>query len=501
MSESAAMASPPLVTEEAQERQSTTGSALRNALRLLVSTGSGKLGVALFAIMLIVSAYVLLTYPIDFGRARWSNPAFWADYPKAAPPVWTTWLGKDAYKHSIMTENTPASVTQRGAAEVRTFEFSVPVEGNQTPSFLTMTILGITFNERAPVVVATLVRPDGGEVRLANIPVRGPRAGETAPYRRYYDTPERFLLTEEETASQSIVQVYDQLYPNVARPDNFASNLKVSLFGVPDSTGSGTIIPLDGDYTLKVDVLVANPNDETTGIRAVAGGTVYGVMGTDAVGRNLWEGLLYGLPIALLIATVTAIISTIIGASLGILSGYAGGKTDSVIQRLCDIISNVPLLPLLIFLVFIIGPHLWLVMLVLVAFSWTGLTILVRSMVLQIRSGQLVEAAQAMGASRTRIMFKHIFPQVAPFIVAQMIFFAPAAILAEASLSFLGLGDPSIPTWGQMLQAGFQTGALYVGYWWWVIAPGIFIIVTALAFMLLALAMESIVDPRLRSPG
>jgi peptide/nickel transport system permease protein len=80
-----------------------------------------------------------------------------------------------------------------------------------------------------------------------------------------------------------------------------------------------------------------------------------------------------------------------------------------------------------------------------------------------------------------------------------MIFFAPGAILAEASLSFLGLGDPSIPTWGQMLEAGFQTGALYVGYWWWVIPPGVLIIITALAFMLLALAMEPIVDPRLRS--
>jgi peptide/nickel transport system permease protein len=338
-------------------------------------------------------------------------------------------------------------------------------------------------------------------VRLANVPVRGPREGEASPYRRYYDSPERVLLTEEDTARQSIAQVYDQLYPGVARPANFAEDLNTSLYGVPDPNGSGTIVPLEGDYTLKVDVLVANPNDVTTGIRAVAGGTVYGVMGTDAVGRNLWEGLLYGLPIALLIATVTAIISTIIGASLGILSGYAGGKTDAFIQRICDIISNVPLLPLLIFLVFIIGPHLWLVMLVLVLFSWTGLTILIRSMVLQIRSGQLVEAAQAMGASRTRIMFKHIFPQVAPFIVAQMIFFAPAAILAEASLSFLGLGDPSVPTWGQMLQAGFQTGALYVGYWWWVIAPGVFIIVTALAFMLLALAMEAIVDPRLRAPG
>jgi len=421
MSESAAMASPPLVTEEVEERQTSGGFSLRGTLKLLVSTGSGKLGVALFILMLAVSAYVLLTYPINFGRAVWSNPAYWADYPKAAPPVWTTWLGKDAYKHTITTETTPVSVSQRGAAEVRSFDFPVAVEGGKAPSFLTMTILGITFNDRAPIVVATLVRPDGGEVRLANVPVRGPHEGEASPYRRYYDSPERVLLTEEDTARQSIAQVYDQFYPGVARPANFAEDLNTSLYGVPDPNGSGTIVPLEGDYTLRVDVLVANPNDVTTGIRAVAGGTVYGVMGTDAVGRNLWEGLLYGLPIALLIATVTAIISTIIGASLGILSGYAGGKTDAFIQRICDIISNVPLLPLLIFLVFIIGPHLWLVMLVLVLFSWTGLTILIRSMVLQIRSGQLVEAAQAMGASRTRIMFKHIFPQVAPFIVAQMI--------------------------------------------------------------------------------
>jgi peptide/nickel transport system permease protein len=190
--------------------------------------------------------------------------------------------------------------------------------------------------------------------------------------------------------------------------------------------------------------------------------------------------------------------ATVIGASLGIFSGYSGGLTDSAIQRSADIVSNVPSLPLLIFLVFIIGPSLPIILLVIVAFSWPGLTILVRSMVLQLRSGQLVEAARALGASRPRIMVRHVFPQVAPFIVAQMIFTAPAAILLEASLSFLGLGDPSIPTWGQILESGFRTGALYVGYWWWVIPPGVLIIITAVAFMLLALAMEQVVDPRLR---
>ena len=171
---------------------------------------------------------------------------------------------------------------------------------------------------------------------------------------------------------------------------------------------------------------------------------------------------------------------------------------DTAIQRLADVVANIPLLPILIFMVFVFGSNLFLIILLLVAFSWPGLTILIRSMVLQLKSGQFVEASVALGASRRRIMLRHIFPQVAPFVFAQMIFFTPAAILAEAGLSFLGLGDPSIPTWGQILEQGFRTGAVYVGYWWWVLPPGLLIVLTAVTFALLALALEPVVNPRLR---
>jgi peptide/nickel transport system permease protein len=184
---------------------------------------------------------------------------------------------------------------------------------------------------------------------------------------------------------------------------------------------------------------------------------------------------------------------------MGIISGYTGGKTDISIQRFSDVLSNIPLLPILLFLAFILGQKLWIVIAILILFGWPGMTIVIRSMVLQIRTGQLVEASSALGASRWRIMLKHIFPQMAPFVLAQMIFFTPAAILAEAGLSFLGLGDPSIPTWGQILDQGFRTGAVYVGYWWWVMPPGILIVITALTFVLIALGMERVVDPRLRT--
>ena len=137
-------------------------------------------------------------------------------------------------------------------------------------------------------------------------------------------------------------------------------------------------------------------------------------------------------------------------------------------------------------------------MLILVAFGWPGLTIIVRSMVLQIRSSQSIESAKSLGASQWRIMFRHVFPQLAPFIFAQLIFFTPAAILAEASLSFLGLGDPSIPTWGQILENGFRTGGVYVDFWWLILPPGILIVITAMIFVLIALALEPIVNPKIK---
>ena len=152
-------------------------------------------------------------------------------------------------------------------------------------------------------------------------------------------------------------------------------------------------------------------------------------------------------------------------------------------------------------MVFVLGSKLWLILLILVVFGWPGLTIVVRSMVLQLRSGPGVEAARALGATRARIMARHIFPAIAPFIFAQLIFFAPSAILAEAGLSFLGLEIPPFQPGGQILESGFRTGAVFLGYWWWLVPPGLLIVLTAVTFMLLALGMEPVVNPRLRRAG
>jgi peptide/nickel transport system permease protein len=501
---------PAIVVDEPAEEVEAAAAALEDetagtppsAVQLFLKSPSGRVGLLMFAVMLLISLWVLLTYPLDFGASYWSNPTVWANNPRNAPPVWAGAItGQDAVPHTLITLEQPASTSTIPAGEIRLFEAPYAFGSDEAPTSLLLTLTGLTFETRAPAILVSLVRPDGGEIRLGSVPVPGPRPGEAAPYRRFYDVPQRISLADQPAAADGIARFYAERYPDLPVSRSLQRDPLAALFGVPAPDGSGRIEPLDGEYVVKVQAVVANPSDRIAPLHLTLGGTAFGLMGTDGLGRDLWQGLIYGFPVALLIAALTSLLSTLVGASLGVVSGFAGGLTDSVIQRASDIVSNVPTLPLLIFLVSILGRHLWLIMLVLVAFSWPGLTILVRSMVLQLREGQLVEAARAMGASRQRIMTRHVFPQVAPFIVAQMIFFAPGAILAEASLSFLGLGDPSIPTWGQMLEAGFRTGALYVGYWWWVLPPGVLIVITALAFMLLALALEPIVDPRLRRPS
>ena len=497
MTEVAATLVPPTLPEEAEEE--IPGLSMRGIWHALVSSGTGRAALLMFLVMFLISGYVLVTYPRDFGRVRWSNPVVWTDNPKTAPPSWTSLYDGNAIQHQVFELTEPDSTETRGPAEVRSYDAVIKHQTESPPQFLSTTISGVTFTERAPILVISLLRPDGGEIRLANVAVPGPRAGETAPYQRYFDSPERVLLTQQDTAATAIGQWYASEYPDLPAPADLQNNLNAALFGVPAADASGKIESLQGDYILRTQFVAASADDTLRDVKSIYGGNVFGWMGTDSLGRDLFEGLIFGFPVAILIAAMSAVLSTILGAGLGIISGYSGGLVDSSIQRLADVVANVPVLPLLIFMAFIVGPNLYLIILVLVAFSWPGLTILVRSMVLQLRSGQLVEAAKAMGASRQRIMTRHVFPQVAPFIIAQMIFFAPGAILAEASLSFLGLGDPSIPTWGQMLESGFRTGALYIGYWWWVIPPGLLIVVTALAFMLLALAIEQVVDPRLRT--
>lgn len=468
----------------------------RSLLREVLASGAGKAGVGLALLLGLVAAFVLATYPIDFGPTRWSNPAVWADLPRAVPPTWAAQLaGTRPAEHLVLSATEPAS-QDVGRVTVRTFELPFSLAADEPPTFLSFSLGATRYSERPPAVSVELVRPDGHRLTLFRTSVRGPRPGEEPPYLRHADAPLRVLLSAEPSVAEATSTLLHETYGLDLSVAEVRTQLEAALFGIPD--GTGRLVPLAGHYIAEVRVALADDADSVERVGLVVGGSSYGLLGTDAGGRDLAQGLLFGLPVALLIGLAAATVSTVVGTGLGLLSGYMGGRTDLLIQRAADVINNVPLLPLLIFMVFVLGSQLWLILLLLVAFSWPGLTILVRSMVLGQGSSVEVEAARALGASHLHILRRHVFPHTAPYVFTQLIFFVPAVILAEAGLSFLGLGDPSLPTWGQILEDGFRTGAVFLGYWWWVVSPGVFIVVTALTFMLLALAMEPVVNPRLR---
>jgi peptide/nickel transport system permease protein len=470
----------------------------RGMLAELWKSAPGRLGAVLLAALGATAIVVAVTFPPDFGPKRWSNPALWADSPRAAPPVWTNLFRADKLvRHSQVRLTAPTRRTPTGAGTSLVYEMPVAFDFRHPPTFLSFSVSDVVFQSQPPVVSASLLRPDGALITLHRESIRGARPDETPPIRRLTDDPLRFVIEPEDSSLDQVVSLFHDRYgvdvDRTVVSDRFLS----MLFGVPSKDGATAVIQ-DGTYTLRLEVLTADAADTAGSAQLVMGGSVSGALGTDGLGRDLAQGLLYGLPIALLIGISTAVVSTFIGMGLGLASGYFGGATDMIIQRSSDIVANVPLLPLLIFLVFIGGSKLWLILLILVLFSWPGLTIMVRTMVLQLRTGQEVEAAQALGASGARVIVRHILPHAASFVLAQLVFSAPSAILAEAGLSFLGLGDPTLPTWGQILEYGFRTGAVYLGYWWWVIPPGLAIVITAVTFMFLALGLEPVVDPRLR---
>ena len=466
---------------------------------LFFSQLTGKLSALLLLGLVVISIYVVTTYPLDFGSNQWSNPSIWADNPKAAPPMWLDYLSSKKYsKHIVLTLDTPTETNNSNGTTTVVYQTAFDYLYDDFPKFVSLSIDTLTYWDRPPMIKVILTRPDGLSITLLRHMANGPTEGESQPYTRYVSQPFRVLINEDPSLITELSH-FHRVQFDTEFSSRELNHLGVqALFGQPTPAATSKFELLNGTYLITTETTMNNPKDSFGNVKAVFGGSLFGAMGTDSQGRDLAKGLLFGFPVALFIGILASTLTTAIGAGLGIISGYQGGWIDTFIQRTVDIVGNIPLLPILIFMVFIVGSNLPLIILLLVVFSWPGLTILIRTMVLQIRSGQLVEASVALGSSRWRIMSRHIFPQTAPYIIAQMVFFTPAAILAEAGLSFLGLGDPAIPTWGQILEQGFRTGAVYVGYWWWIIPPGVLIVITAMCFVLLALALEPVINPKIR---
>ncbi|MGX1886367.1 ABC transporter permease [Streptomyces sp. NPDC055287] len=220
-------------------------------------------------------------------------------------------------------------------------------------------------------------------------------------------------------------------------------------------------------------------------------------LGTDQFGRSLLGLLIWGARISLTVGLMAAALSVAIGTLVGILAGHFGGWFSTVVMRITDWFLVMPTLVLAIVLATVMSRSVWTVILAIGVTSWPTTARLVRAQTLAVESRPYIERATALGGGHGHIMSRHVLPNVMPLVLAQTTLGISNAILTEATLAFLGLGDPDVVSWGGMLQDAREAGAVSAGHWWYLAPPGIAIAVVALAFTLCGRTVESVLNPKL----
>jgi peptide/nickel transport system permease protein len=221
-------------------------------------------------------------------------------------------------------------------------------------------------------------------------------------------------------------------------------------------------------------------------------------LGTDDSGRSVLTLLIWGTRISLFVGLLATAISMVIGTLVGLMSGFFEGWPARVLFRLTEWFLVIPFLPLALILATVLGRSLLNIALVIGVTSWPGTALLIRSQTLSIKERPYLERARLLGAGRWHQMSRHVLPNVMPMVFANTTLTVAIAILAETTLSFLGLGDPTRVSWGSMLEDAFSVGAMTTGSWWFIVPPGICVVLVVLSFTLIGQALEEVFNPRLR---
>ncbi|NPA96667.1 MAG: ABC transporter permease [Crenarchaeota archaeon] len=505
--------------------------------------GLGKVGLILAISIIIISIAAAVTIPPGFS-SNWFNPSYWADYPQLAPPAWVTYFGVQKAHHKVVEfygyQNHVIN-TGRGFIMV-TYSMTYHLRMHDFPQNVMAEFKGDVMNleyyssHPLPIVI-NVTRPDGYTITVFQgaVPTSTINTSPISPSPSVTISSLAPLIAKYTPLSQA---EFLSAYANKLVEGGIYEQF---IFGIPKLV-NGTLLatPLTGVYKVTLAIVLPSPhvlkqmlsqpglseqqkkiikemlhdvnviekNGVTPKVKLVVVGDCYGLLGTDRYGRDLALGIFYGFPIAVLVGFFAAVLATFIGGVVGVVSGYYGGMVDEVVQRLIDISVNIPLLPILVLIGFIVQKlflnpwiRVFVVIAFLIAFSWGGTAIVVRSMALSIKAEPYVEAARAAGASNVRIIFRHVFPQVVPYLFAVLVFSVPGAVLTIAGLSVLGIRF-GLPSWGSILadlrSYVQQAGPSALMTWWWLVPPGAMLALLSFTFIALGIAMETVVEPRLR---
>jgi len=221
-------------------------------------------------------------------------------------------------------------------------------------------------------------------------------------------------------------------------------------------------------------------------------------LGTSDGGIDMVSLLIQGGRISMLVGFSAALVAAIPGALVGILSGYFGGAIDTILMRITDFFLVIPVIPVMIVIAAVWGPSLFHLIIAIGVLLWTTTARVLRAQVKTLRERTFVRRTVNLGASRTRVLFRHILPHVAPLLIAQTVITMALAIFYETALAFIGLGDPTAISWGTIIEDGFLRTAISTGAWWAIVPPGVCVALVVISAYLVGQSIEEALNPRLR---
>jgi len=443
---------------------------LQRTFKELLRYPSAIAGLIIIFLLLIISAYAMITIPYSRAITLWRGGAeIWGNYPKNAAPAWINYFRKEKLPVTIIlnTANGTASKTVENVsadtnAQIITFTFDYPYDTYPQEMALHF---NAKYVSKQPHVTVLWQTPDGREIKVGDFSVK-----QSETYRFSQDT--------------KLQKKLKGLAP------------QIGLF-VADPAAQPPLI-VKGTYKLVINAITFE-KDADIDSEFVLYGELYGLAGTDHLRRDLLIALLWGTPIALafgLLAAIGTTMSTMIISAMGV---WFGGWIDDLIQRITEVNMVLPFLPIMIMVGTFYSRSIWVILGATILLSiFTGSIKTYRSMFLQVKESPYVEAAQAYGAGSWRIIFRYLTPRMIPLLIPQVVTGIPGFVFLEASLAFLGLGDPTLPTWGKVINDAQMNGALYVGLYFWVLEPAALLMITGLAFAMLGYSLDRIFNPRLR---
>jgi len=439
----------------------------KNSFREILRYPSAIAGVALIFLLLVVSIYAVIKIPYSQAIYLWrGGEDVWGANPKFASPAWFNFFSSKKMPLSFAVSTADGTMTKTvtvGAQNTGTvnisYSFDFQYDGYPQEMLINF---DSKYAQKQPFVSINWVTPDGRNIRIDNLGI-----GQQQTLR--FSQDQQFL---QGLNGQDPMQA---LFNDPKTNEILKGKYQVQIIGITFEQGSD----INAQFIFQ--------------------GQVYGLAGTDQYRRDLMVALLWGTPVALafgLLASIGTLVTTMIIAAIGT---WYGGWIDALIQRITEINLVLPYLAILIMVGTFYSHSIWVILGVTILLSiFTGSIKSYRAIFVQVKESMFIEAARSYGASDARIIFLYLIPRMIPLLIPGLVSSVPAFVFLESTLAILGLGDPVLPTWGKIIDDAFTNGALYKGYYYWILEPAVLLMITGLSFAMLGFALDRIFNPRLR---